>query len=275
VCHATADGFVRQSANRFLKDWNPMNDQPTEASATRPSERVAIVTGAARRIGAAIVRALHADGARVLIHCHQSVAQAEMLAEELCAQRADSAAVICADLLDPAAPQQIIAAALDRWQRLDALVNNASSFYPTPLETLDLSQWHELLGSNLVAPVFLAQAAAPALRESGGCIVNLLDMNLQRTLPDHPAYLAAKGGLAALTRSLALDLAPQVRVNGIAPGAILPAEEESSARWEKVVRETPLARPGAPADIAQAVCFFTRAPFVTGQILAVDGGRSL
>ncbi|MCE2998368.1 MAG: pteridine reductase [Betaproteobacteria bacterium] len=238
----------------------------------------ALVTGGARRVGAAIVRRLHAAGANVVVHCHRSRDAASVLAAELNALRPASAVVACADLLDTAALPGLAAQALSAFGRLDLLVNNASSFYPTPIDAIDEAQWLDLIGTNLKAPLFLARAAAPALRERGGAIVNIIDIHAERPMRDHLIYNAAKGGLAALTRALALDLGPQVRVNGVSPGAIVWPEAgawEDPAEREAIVRRTILGRTGAPEDIAGAVLYLAGAPYVTGQILAVDGGRSI
>jgi pteridine reductase len=241
-------------------------------------QQCALVTGGARRVGAAIVRRLHAAGARVLVHCHRSRHAADALAAELNALRPASAAVACADLLDIAALPGLVQQALDAFGRLDLLVNNASSFYPTPIDQVDETQWADLIGTNLKAPLFLARAAAPALRERGGAIVNIIDIHAERPMREHLIYNAAKGGLAALTRALALDLGPAVRVNGVSPGAIVWPEAgawEDPAEREAITRRTILGRTGAPEDIAGAVLYLASAPYVTGQILAVDGGRSI
>lgn len=238
----------------------------------------ALVTGGARRVGAAIVRRLHAAGARVVVHCHRSRTEAEALAAELNTQRADSVVVAAADLLDTAALPGLVHQTLAAFGRLDLLVNNASSFFETPLATINEAQWQDLIGSNLKAPLFLAQAAAPALRAQGGAIVNIIDIHAERPLRDHLLYNVAKGGLAALTRALALELGPQVRVNGVSPGAIVWPEAgawENSAEREAIIRRTILGRTGEPEDIAGAVLYLAGAPYITGQILAVDGGRSI
>ena len=237
----------------------------------------ALVTGGARRVGAAIVRRLHAAGASVLIHYRDSEAEAARLEAELNAERPKSAVRVKAELLAPIAPRALVAAASDAFGRLDVLVNNASSFFPVPLGGIEASHWEELVGSNLRAPLFLAQAAAAELARRGGAIVNIVDIHAERPLKGYPLYSMAKGGLAALTRALALELAPKVRVNGVAPGAIAWPEDGQfePAERERIVSTTPLARIGVPEDIAQAVHFLACAPFVTGQIIAVDGGRSL
>jgi pteridine reductase len=237
----------------------------------------ALVTGGARRVGAAIARRLHAAGASVLIHYRDSEADAAKLEAELNALRPKSAVRVKADLLAPIAPRALVAAASDAFGRLDVLVNNASSFFPVALGAIEASHWEELVGSNLRAPLFISQAAAPELARHEGAIVNIVDIHAERPLKGYPLYSMAKGGLAALTRSLALELAPQVRVNGVAPGAIAWPEDGQfpSPERERIVATTPLARTGTPEDIAQAVHFLACAPFVTGQIVAVDGGRSI
>ncbi len=237
----------------------------------------ALVTGGARRVGAAIVRRLHAAGASVLIHYRDSETDAARLEAELNAARPKSALRAKADLLAPVAPRALVSAALDAFGRLDILVNNASSFFPVALGAIEASHWEELIGSNLRAPLFIAQAAAAELARREGAIVNIVDIHADRPLKGYPLYSVAKGGLAALTRSLALELAPKVRVNGVAPGAIAWPEDGQfpPAERERIVATTPLGRTGSPEDIAQAVHFLACAPFVTGQIVAVDGGRSL
>jgi pteridine reductase len=236
-----------------------------------------LVTGAARRVGAAVVRGLHADGADVCIHCHRSVAEAEQLRDALNRERPRSACIAVADLLDLKALPGIVATATDAFGRLDVLINNASTFYPSPLETAEPLQWENLIGTNLRAPFFLAQAAASHLRKSKGLIVNMVDIHAQRPLPRHPIYSTAKAGLAMLTRSLARELAPDVRVNGIAPGPILWPEAGMDEQLKReIISKTLLKRSGSPQDIVSAVLFFAKhAPYVTGQILAIDGGRSV
>lgn len=237
----------------------------------------ALVTGGARRVGAAIVRRLHAAGASVLIHYRDSEADATRLESELNALRPKSAVRVKADLLAPIAPRALVAAASDAFGRLDLLVNNASSFFPVPLGDIEASHWEELVGSNLRAPLFISQAAAAELARHEGAIVNIVDIHAERPLKGYPLYSMAKGGLAALTRSLALELAPRVRVNGVAPGAIAWPEDGQFEPGERqrIVATTPLGRVGTAEDIAQAVHFLACAPFVTGQVIAVDGGRSI
>ena len=241
------------------------------------SDRVALVTGASRRIGAEIVRGLHAAGYRVLLHYHRSEDEARQLAGALNAERPGSVLALRADLDDTAALDELVRRAIDAWGHLDALVNNASTFYPTPLGTVTESQWDALLGSNLKAPFFLCQAAAPHLARRQGAIVNLVDIYAERPLKGYPAYSIAKAGLAALTRSLAVELAPDVRVNGVAPGAILwPEQADGGQTQADILARIPLARSGSPADIAGAVRFLLEeAPYITGQIIAIDGGRSV
>lgn len=239
--------------------------------------KVALVTGAARRLGAAIARRLHAAGARVVIHHRGAEREAAELEAQLNAARGDSALRVKGDLLAPIAPQALVGAALQRWKRLDLLVNNASTFYATAVGEIEAAQWEELVGSNLRAPLFLAQAAAPHLAETRGSIVNIVDIHAERPLKGYLVYSVAKAGLAALTRALALELAPAVRVNAVAPGAIAwPEDGQFEPRErERVIATTPLGRTGTPEDIAQAVHYLATAPFVTGHMLAVDGGRSL
>jgi pteridine reductase len=238
-----------------------------------------LVTGAARRIGAAIARKLHGAGASVALHCHHSRAEADLLAGELNLARAGSCVVVQADLLDIPSLERIVREAFESFGRLDALVNNASSFHATPFGKVTPRDWEDLLGTNLRAPLFLAQAAGPRLREAKGAIVNIVDIHAERPLKDFIAYSVAKAGLAGLTRSLALELAPEVRVNGVSPGTILwPSTEDHFTRSEqmRIVGQTPLARVGNPEDVAGAVKYLLfDAPFVTGQILAVDGGRAI
>jgi len=239
--------------------------------------RVALVTGAARRVGAAIATALHAAGASVVIHYRSSRNDAETLAENLNRARAGSAVALAADLLEVDEHVRLVAAAVKAFGALDILVNNASTFYATPVGKITAAAWDDLLGSNLKAPLFLSQAAAPALRARAGLILNLVDIHGLRPLPDYAVYSTAKAGLIMLTRALARELGPEIRVNGIAPGPVLwPEGDLDAAVKEEIVRKTVLKRLGSPDDVAKAAVFFaTAAPFITGQILAVDGGRSL
>ena len=236
-----------------------------------------LVTGGARRVGAAIARRLHGAGASVLIHYRDSEADAVKLVGELNAARPKSAAKVKAELLAPIAPRAIIGAALDSFGRLDVLVNNASTFFPVAVGQIEASHWEELIGSNLRAPLFISQEAAPELAKQSGAIVNIVDIHADRPLKGYPVYSIAKSGLAAMTRSLAVELAPKVRVNGVAPGAIAWPEDGQfeTAERTRIVETTPLGRVGSPEDIAQAVHFLACAPYITGQIVAVDGGRSI
>jgi pteridine reductase len=241
------------------------------------ADRVVLVTGAAKRIGAALVRGFHARGARVAIHCHRSIDEAQLLQQALNEQRADSAIVVRGDLLDADSLPAIITAVIRAFGRLDVLINNASTFYPTPIGSITPQQWQDLMGTNLKAPLFLSQAAAPHLRASKGMILNMIDIHAQRPLPEHPVYSIAKAGLIMLTRSLARELGPDVRVNGIAPGPILwPEGGLDESIKADIVSKTLLKRSGSPDDIVRTALFFAMdAPYVTGQILAVDGGRSV
>lgn len=239
--------------------------------------KVALVTGAARRIGAAIARRLHAGGASIVIHYRGAEGEAVALEKELNGLRAGSAVRVKAELLAPIAPTALVNAAMDRYKRLDVLVNNASAFYPTAMGQIESVHWEELIGSNLRTPLFLAQAAAPHLAAVEGAIVNITDIHAERPLKGYAVYSVAKAGLAALTRVLAVELAPRVRVNAVAPGAIAWPEDGQfePAERERIVATTPLARIGTPAEVADAVAMACTLPFVTGQTFAVDGGRSI
>jgi pteridine reductase len=239
--------------------------------------KVVLATGSARRLGAAILRRLHGAGARVAIHYRSSAREADALAAELNAQRPDSALSVKADLLDLASLPELVGAVVRTFGRLDILVNNASTFYPTPVGEITPAQFDDLIGTNLRAPLFLAQAAASQLRLHEGLIINMVDIHASRPLKRHPVYCAAKAGLVMLTRSLAREMAPQVRVNGIAPGPVLwPEGGLDDELQKKIIERTALKRRGSPDDVARAALYFAAdAPFVTGQILAVDGGRSL
>lgn len=240
--------------------------------------KTVLVTGGARRVGAAICRRLHAAGANVVVNYHRAQQDAQALLHELNARRADSAVLARADLLAAGALPQLVKDTLTAFGQLDALVNNASSFYPTPVGEIGEQAWNDLLGTNLKAPLFLAQAAAPELRRTHGCIVNIIDIHAELPMKNHLVYNTAKGGLLALTRSLARELGPQVRVNGVSPGAILWPEDpawQNELERRRIVNQTLLQRIGEPEDIAGAVEFLLTAPYVTGQIIAVDGGRSI
>lgn len=239
--------------------------------------RSVLITGAAKRLGSAIARRLHAAGASIVIHYRNSTAQAQRFVAELEALRPGSTAAVSVDLLDLAQLPRLVDAALERFGRLDILVNNASSFYPTPVGTITPQQWDDLFGTNLRAPLFLTQAAVPALRETRGLVINMVDIHGERPLKAHPVYSAAKAGLVMLTRSLARELGPEIRVNGIAPGPVMwPEREMDSSLKDEIIAKTALKRSGSPEDIARTAYFFAvDAPYVTGQVLAVDGGRSI
>jgi pteridine reductase len=236
-----------------------------------------LVTGAARRVGAAIARKLHGAGANVLLHYRTSTGEAESLARELNGARPQSARTLQADLLDVNQLAPLIDAAVGAFGRLDILVNNASTFYPTPMGSISVHDWDDLMGTNVKAPFFLSQAAAAALRNSAGLIINLVDIHGSRPLKQFAVYCTAKAALAMLTRSLARELAPEVRVNGIAPGPILWPEDAPDAELKaKIISRTLLQRQGSPDDVARTALFLAAdAPYITGQILAVDGGRSV
>ncbi len=237
----------------------------------------ALITGAGKRIGACIARTLHRAGAGIVIHYRGSEGPAEALAGELNAIRGHSALTVKADLCDTARLDVLLGDITGRTGRLDILVNNASSFYPTPLGSITEQQWDDLVGTNLKAPLFLSQAAEPYLRDHGGVIINIIDIHSQRPLRHHAVYGLAKAGLAMLTRTLARDLAPAIRVNGVSPGAILWPEDSIPDRVkDNIIGQVPMKRAGQPDDIANCVLYLVRdADYVTGQIIAVDGGRSI
>jgi pteridine reductase len=242
------------------------------------SGKVVLITGAARRVGAATARRLHGEGARLMLHYRRSEREAQQLQAELNAARAESTALLQADLLDAAGLAEIVRNTVSRFGRLDALVNNASTFHATPIGAIKLEDWDSLVGTNLKAPLFLSQAAAPYLRKVNGCIVNVTDIHADRPLKNYLVYSVAKAALSGLTRALARELAPEVRVNGVAPGPVLWPEDGSfdELTRQRVISHTPLRRVGEPEDIARAVRFLiVEAPYVTGQIIAVDGGRSI
>jgi pteridine reductase len=249
----------------------------TETHAHPLNDRVLLITGGARRVGAEIVRTLHGAGAAVLLHYRDSAAAAIALAHDLNGIRPNSVVIERASLLDPAAPERLVEAALGAFGRIDVLINNASSFYPTPVGDITEAAWNDLMGTNLKAPLFLSQAAAPSLRAHDGLIINIIDIHALRPLKAHPVYSVAKAGLAMLTRSLARELGPEIRVNGIAPGPVLwperPMDEELR---REIIAKTALKRHGTPQDIARTALFLAQdAPYITGQIIAVDGGRSI
>lgn len=238
---------------------------------------VVMITGAAHRVGAEMAQLLHAAGFRVIIHYRRSANAAEALAHKLNEQRTGSSVCLQADLLDMDSLSELAQKAQECWGRLDALINNASSFYPTPLGESDQAQWDDLMGSNLRAPYFLSQACWPFLQQAQGAIVNIVDIHADRPLKGHPIYSMAKAGLAMMTKSLAREMAPEVRVNGVAPGAILwPEQGLENFQKQEILDRVALKRKGSPHDIARAVRYLlVDADYVTGQIIAVDGGRSL
>ena len=238
--------------------------------------KVVLITGGAKRVGAAVCRRLHAAGANLMLHYRTSAGEARLLQAELNHQRKDSVALIQADLLDLAKLPSLIDQTVQTFNRLDAVVNNASSFHPTPVGEISEEDWEDLIGANLRAPLFIAQAAAPALKKTQGAIVNITDIHAERPLKNYVVYSVAKAGLVGLTRSLARELAPEVRVNAVAPGPILwPDDEEfDELSRQRIISHTPLKREGTPEDIAKAVHFLlAEATYVTGETVNVDGGR--
>ncbi|MFZ2316002.1 MAG: pteridine reductase [Gammaproteobacteria bacterium] len=243
-----------------------------------PYTKVALVTGAARRIGYSIARFLHQKGMRVVLHYRDSMTEAKALAEELNAIAPDTAKLVQCDLIDTAKLPGLIEASLACWGRLDVIVNNASSFYPTHMGDVTEADWEDLFGSNLKAPFFLSQAAMPHLAKHKGCIVNIIDIKAETPGKHFPVYCIAKAGLLMMTKSLAKELGPDIRVNAVAPGAIIRPELDllDEPEIERLMLEIPLARMGEPDDIAKTVWFLVNdAPYITGQMIAVDGGRSL
>ena len=241
--------------------------------------KIILITGGAKRVGAAICRLLHANGANLMIHYRSSVNEARTLQAELNLQRANSVAIIQGDLLNLAVLPSLVQETIKHFGQLDVLINNASSYYPTEIGDIKDEQWHDLMGSNLKAPLFLAQAAAAELRKQQGCIINITDMHVERPKKGYIIYSVAKAGLVTLTKSLAHELSPEVRVNVVAPGPVMWPEDNpqfDELYRQRVISQTLLKRIGEPDDIAKAVKFLIQdAPFMTGQIIAVDGGRSL
>ena len=241
--------------------------------------KVVLVTGGARRVGAAICRHLHKRGATLMIHYRASASSAQDLAAEFIQARPNSASTVAGELLETTNLPRLIEQTVAQFGRLDVLINNASSFFPTPLGEINETSWHDLIGSNLKAPLFLSQAAAPELRKANGCIINISDIHAELPLKDYVVYSIAKAGLTAMTRSLALELGPRVRVNAIAPGPIL--WPENNAHFDKnnqqrIISQTILERAGEPDEIARAAAFLIcDATYTTGQVIAVDGGRSI
>ena len=238
--------------------------------------KTALVTGAAGRLGAQIARTLHQNGVNLIIHYRRSTDAAEALVAELNHERDESAVALAADLGEQAQLQSLAARACETFGGLDLLVNNASAFYPTPFGEIEPAQWDDLIASNYRAPLFLAQACYPALKQSRGCIINLVDIYASKPLAGHSVYCSAKAANQMLVKSLALELAPEVRVNGIAPGAILwPESGESGERQRAIIEQVPLARRGDPRNIADTVVFLAGNDYITGEVIRVDGGRLL
>jgi len=254
-----------------------MADNGKMVSAKTANVKTALVTGAAARIGAAVANALHQRGCRVLVHCNSNLQGANALVAQLNRNRPDSASAVSADLSTMNGVNQLIAACLQYSATLDVLVNNASRFYPTAIGATQAFEWDDLINSNLRGPYFLSQGLVPALRAANGSIINILDVHAQRPMQGHAAYCISKAGLAMMTLALARELGPDVRVNGVSPGAILwPERGADEAAKNAILQRTALHRLGDPADIASAVTYLALdAPYVTGQILAVDGGRTL
>jgi len=238
--------------------------------------KVVLITGAAHRIGATTARTLHASGMNIVLHYRHSREAAEQLCQEFNALRKNSAVLLQADLQQPAQISNLLERSIAAWGHLDVLINNASSFYPTAIGEVSEENWHELMDANLKAPFFLSQAAAPYLTERQGCIINMVDIHAERPLKGYPVYSMAKAGLVMMTKALACELGPAVRVNAVAPGAILWPEHLDEAGKEKIISRTFLKRQGEPQNIARAIRFLiNEAEYTTGQVLTVDGGRSL
>ncbi|MCX7186452.1 MAG: pteridine reductase [Methylophilaceae bacterium] len=241
--------------------------------------KVVLITGGAKRVGAAICRSLHAEGYTMMIHYKSSFHEAQALQAELNLHRADSAAIVHGDLLDIENIPKLVSATISQFGRLDVLINNASTYYASELGDIDESKWHDLMGSNLKAPLFLSQAATTELRKNHGCIVNITDMHVERPKKGYIIYSVAKAGLVTLTKSLAHELSPEVRVNAVAPGPVQWPESNpqfDEVYRQRVINQTLLKRVGEAEDVAKAVKFLIAdAPFITGHVLAVDGGRSI
>lgn len=238
---------------------------------------VALVTGAARRIGAAVARALHRRGLSVAVHYRRSRDEAEALARALDRERPGAAATFGSDLLGPGAPERLVSDVVSRFGALDVLVNNASSFYPTPLGTTTEAEWDDVVGTNLKAPFFATRAAAPFLAAGRGSVVNLADVHGRNPVTGYPVYCSAKAGLIMLTRALALELGPEVRVNAVAPGiALWPEDDRDAQAHARAVQQVPLRRAGSAEEVADAVTWLALdASYTTGEVLAVDGGRGI
>lgn len=238
---------------------------------------VVLITGAAKRVGASIARALHTAGYNLALHYRNSLADLTTLVTDLEALRPQSTLILQAELAETEQLSELIELSINHFGRLDGLVNNASTFYPTPIGNITSEQWNELFSSNAQAPFFLSQAAAPYLKQQGGAIVNLVDIYAERPLENHSVYCMAKAALAMMTLSLAKELGPEIRVNAVAPGAILwPESGKAYTDQQELISRTPLKRTGTADDVAHAVLWLLRdAAFVTGEIIRIDGGRSL
>jgi pteridine reductase len=254
-----------------------MTAATSAGEATLLAGKTVLITGAAKRVGAQIARLMHSSGANLVLHYRSSAEDAAALERELNEVRPASALCAECDLLEVAQLPGLVGRALDAFGALDVLINNASTFFPTPLGDITEIDWDDLLGTNLKAPLFLSQAAAPALQERAGLIINIADIHGMRPLRRYPVYSVAKAGLIMLTKALARELGPQVRVNAVAPGPVMwPADGLDPALQEKIISRTALKRPGSAAEVARACLFFaSEAPYITGQVIAVDGGRSI
>lgn len=243
----------------------------------RQEIKTILITGGAKRIGRQMAITLHESGHNIVVHYRSSAAAASQLVNELNALRTGSAVAIQGELLDVSCIPNLVNCAVDAFGGLDVLVNNASTFYPTPIELLEDDFWNDLVGSNLKAPAFMVKACAPHLRERNGCIINIVDIHARKPMANHPVYCSAKAGLEMLTKALARDLAPEIRVNGVSPGAILwPENDGGMASQEDILSKIPMQRMGQPEDVAKLVKFLIDdGDYITGQIIAVDGGRSV
>lgn len=243
----------------------------------KSEDKVVLITGGSRRIGACTARYLHEKGMRIIIHYNKSSTDADKLEAELCEKRPDSAHLIQGDLINISSVKNLIRESVNKLGQLDALVNNASAFYPTPISSAKESHWDSLMDTNLKAPYFLAQATAPYLKKQHGAIINITDIYADRPLFEHSIYCATKAGLVSLTKSLATELGPEIRVNAVAPGAILwPEFDNDEISHQRMISRTPLKRPGEPEDIAKTIHFLlTSSNYITGQIINVDGGRTI
>lgn len=240
------------------------------------NNKVAFITGSAKRLGAYTAEHLHQLGYNIVIHCLNSVTQAHQLMDKLNQKRPDSAALVKGDLCELTELPRLVKEAYDCFGRLDILINNASAFYPTPIGSITTQDWHSLVGSNMQAPLFLSQYCQPHLQQQNGVIINMVDIHAEKPLKEHTLYCMAKAALVAMTKSLAQELAPFIRVNGVAPGAILwPEADLDGTAKQDILQQVPMGSIGTPQDIAEAIEYLITAPYVTGQIIAVDGGRSI